>query len=96
MIFLITSGLTHVPPIKVVTILSGVLQVGLPLFIAACLVFRGARFFALAWALNRYGVAIKEFIDRRLGTIATVAGVVLIALYFLVKWLAGSGAIAAC
>ena len=96
LIFLVTSGLTHLPPIKVVTILSGVLQVGLPMFIAACLVFRGARFFALAWALNRWGAPIKDFIDKRLGAIAAVAAAVLIALYFAVKWLAGSGAFAAC
>ena len=96
LIFLTTSGLAHVPPIKVVTILSGVLQVGLPLFIAACLVFRGARFYALAWALRRYGDPIREFIERRLGTIAAVVGVVLIAVYFLLKWVAGSGGFKAC
>jgi membrane protein YqaA with SNARE-associated domain len=96
LIFLVTSGLTHIPPIKVVTILSGVLQVGLPMFIAACLVFRGARFFALAWALRRWGAPIKDFIDKRLGLIAAVAGVVLLALYFAVKFLAGSGGFKAC
>ena len=96
LIFLITSGLAHLPPIKVVTILSGVLQVGLPVFIAACLVFRGARFFALAWALKRYGAPIKEFIDKRLGLIAAVAAVMLVGLYFVLKSVAGSGAFSAC
>ena len=96
MVFLVTSGLSHLPPIKVVTILSGVLQVGLPIFIAACLVFRGARFFALAWALQRYGASIREFIEKRLGTIAAVAGAVLIGLYLVLKALAGSGSFTAC
>ncbi len=96
LIFLVTSGLSHLPPIKVVTILSGVLQVGLPLFIVACLVFRGARFFALAWALQRYGETIKDFIEKRLGMIAAVAGAVLIGLYFLLKAVAGSGSFTAC
>ena len=96
LIFLVTSGLAHLPPIKVVTILSGVLQVGLPLFIVACIIFRGARFFALAWALMRYGAPIKEFIDKRLGLIAAVAAIGLIGAYFALKAVAGSGAFAAC
>ena len=54
MILLVTSGLSHVPPIKVVTILSGVIGVGLTFFILSCLIARGARFFALAWALRRW------------------------------------------
>ena len=34
MVLLVTSGLSHLPPIKLVTILAGVVQVGLPFFIA--------------------------------------------------------------
>ncbi|HEX7201084.1 MAG TPA: YqaA family protein [Dongiaceae bacterium] len=67
---LITSGLAHIPPIKVVTILSGALQVSLPLFIVSAILARGARFFALAWLLQRYGASIQDFIERRLGLIA--------------------------
>ena len=96
LVFLVTSGLAHLPPIKIVTILSGALQVGLPLFIVACLVFRGARFFALAWALNRYGEKIREFIEQRLGLIAAIAGAALIAIYFLLKVLVGSGTFSVC
>ena len=50
---LVTSGLAHLPPIKVVTILSGVVGVNLWLFILLAIVARGARFFALAWLLHR-------------------------------------------
>ena len=96
MLLLVTSGLSHLPPIKVVTILSGVVNVGMPFFIVSCLVARGARFFALGWALKRYGEPIKAFIEQRLGLIAAVAAAVLIGLYFLVKQLAGSGALTAC
>ena len=96
MLLLVTSGLAHLPPIKVVTILAGVAQIGLVFFIVSCIVARGARFFALAWALRTYGEPIRDFIERRLGLIAAVAALALIALYFALKYLAGSGAIASC
>ena len=51
-LMLITSGLAHLPPIKVVTILSGVMHVNLLLFVVAAIVARGARFFFLAWLLG--------------------------------------------
>jgi hypothetical protein len=84
------------PPIKVVTILSGVVDVGLAFFVVACLIARGARFYALAWALGRYGEPIKAFIEKRLGLIAGSAAVVLIALYFVVRTFARSGMLTAC
>ena len=95
-ILLVTSSLAHLPPIKVVTILSGVIGVDIWLFIASCVIFRGARFFALGWALRRYGEPIKAFIEERLGLIAGVAAAILIALYFLAKWLTGAGSIGTC
>ena len=96
MLLLVTSGLSHLPPIKVVTILSGVVDVGLAFFVVSCLIARGARFYALAWALRRYGEPIKAFIEKRLGLIAGVAAVVLIALYFVVRTFARSGMLTAC
>ncbi|MFN0218790.1 MAG: YqaA family protein [Hyphomicrobium sp.] len=96
MLLLVTSGLSHLPPIKVVTILSGVVGVGLAFFVVSCIVARGARFFAMGWALKRYGEPIKSFIERRLGLIAGLAAAALIVLYFLVKHLAGSGILSAC
>jgi membrane protein YqaA with SNARE-associated domain len=96
MLLLVTSGLSHLPPIKVVTILSGVVDVGITFFIVSCLVARGARFYVLAWALRSYGVPIKAFIERRLGLIAGIAALVLIGLYFAVRSFAGSGMLTAC
>jgi hypothetical protein len=96
MVLLVTSGLSHLPPIKVVTILSGVVDVGLAFFIMSCLIARGARFYALAWALRKYGEPIKAFIEKRLGLIAGIATLLLIALYFLARALVGSGMLAAC
>jgi membrane protein YqaA with SNARE-associated domain len=93
MLLLMTSGLSHLPPIKIVTILSGVVQVGLPFFILSCVIARGARFYALAWALRNYGAKIGAFIEKRLGLIAGVAAAVLIALYFLAKMFLGKGSL---
>src|SRR5690606_5443432 len=45
LLMLVTSGLAHLPPIKVVTILSGAVNVNIWLFIVSALVTRGARFF---------------------------------------------------
>jgi membrane protein YqaA with SNARE-associated domain len=92
---LVTSGLAHLPPIKVVTILAGVAQVSFVFFLVSCIIARGARFFALAWALKRYGEPIKTFIENRLGLLAGLAAAVLIALYFAAKYFAASGG-AAC
>ena len=44
-LLLVTSGLSHLPPIKVVTILSGVAGVNLWLFVISAILARGARFF---------------------------------------------------
>lgn len=92
-LLLTTSGLAHLPPIKVVTILAGVAQISLVVFIISCIVARGARFFAMAWALKRWGEPIRHFIEKRLGLIAGLAAALLIGLYFVVKILGGSGAL---
>lgn len=89
MVLLVTSGLSHLPPIKVVTILAGVLQVGLAFFIASCIFARGARFFALAYALKRWGEPIRNFIETRLALLAILLLLALALLVVALK-LAGS------
>ncbi|MBA3040771.1 MAG: DedA family protein [Alphaproteobacteria bacterium] len=80
-LLLITSGLSHLPPIKVVTILSGVAHINIWLFIVSAIVARGARFLLLAWLLQRYGEPIRHFIENRLGQIAGFGAAALIVLY---------------
>ncbi len=80
-LLLMTSGLAHLPPIKVVTILSGAANISLALFIITAIVTRGARFFILALLLQRYGEGIRHFIEKRLGLIAALVASALIALY---------------
>jgi membrane protein YqaA with SNARE-associated domain len=85
-LMLITSGAAHLPPIKVVTILSGVIGVNLALFIVLAIVARGGRFLLLAWLLRRYGEPIREFLEKRLGIIAAAAAAALILLYIVVRY----------
>ena len=87
-LLLVTSGLAHLPPIKVVTILSGVAGVNIWFFIVSAILARGARFFFLAWLLRKYGAPIQGFIERRLGMIAGAGAAALILLYLLYRWVA--------
>jgi membrane protein YqaA with SNARE-associated domain len=93
LVLLTTSGLAHIPPIKIVTILAGAMQISFVFFLLSCIIARGARFIALAWALRTYGETIKYFIERSLGVISAIAGAIIIALYFGVKYLGGHGAL---
>jgi membrane protein YqaA with SNARE-associated domain len=85
LLMLITSGLAHLPPMKVVTILSGAATVNLWLFIASAIAARGLRFTVFAWLLRRYGEPIRDFIEKRLGLIATGAAAIVILLYFIIR-----------
>ena len=55
LLILATSGASHIPLMKVVTILAGVINFNLELFILSAIVARGARFYALAWLLRNHG-----------------------------------------
>lgn len=81
LLLLVTSGLAHLPPIKVVTILAGAANVSLGLFIVSAVITRGARFFILAGMLQRYGEPVRHFIEKRLGMITALVAGALIAIY---------------
>lgn len=87
-LLLVTSGLAHLPPIKIVTILSGVANINIWLFIVSAIIARGARFYLVALLLRRYGEPIRLFIEKRLGLIAGVAAGVLILMFVAYKLLA--------
>jgi len=81
MIFLVTSGVAHLPPLKVVTILSGVLAVNLLFFFIAAVIARGGKFMLLSWLFAKYGVSIRDFIEKRLNLLAAIGAGLLIAAY---------------
>ena len=69
---ILAKGLTPIP-FKLVTIASGLAQFSFPLFIMACLITRGARFFLWAAILKRYGPAVLAVVERRLATVFVAA-----------------------
>jgi membrane protein YqaA with SNARE-associated domain len=70
LVLLITSGAAHLPPMKIVTILAGAVGFNLGLFILAAIVARGAKFFVLGWAIQRYGAPIAEALTKRMALVA--------------------------
>jgi membrane protein YqaA with SNARE-associated domain len=65
-LFILIKGFTPIP-YKLVTITSGFAGYSFTLFVLLSLVTRGARFFVLAFLLNRYGDEARHIIEKRLG-----------------------------
>ena len=74
-------------PYKVITILSGMTGLSLPVFILASIIARGARFFIIAALLWKYGDPIQEFIERRLGTLFILFVIILLGGFAIVKFI---------
>jgi membrane protein YqaA with SNARE-associated domain len=74
---IVIKGLTPIP-YKIVTIASGAAHFDFAVFMAASVVTRGGRFFAVAALLRFFGVPVRDFIERRLTLVTTLlaAGVV--------------------
>lgn len=74
---ILAKGLTPIP-FKLVTIASGLAQFNLAVFIASCVVTRGARFFLVAFLCKRYGAEITEMIEKRFYLVGTVAVILIV------------------
>lgn len=85
LVLLVLSGFSHIPPIKIVTILAGVLSMNLGIFLLASFVTRFARFYFLAWLAKNYGQQIIKFIAKRLSGILIIFCILLITGY--IFWL---------
>ncbi len=74
---ILIKGLTPIP-YKIVTIASGAARFDFPVFIAASIVTRGARFFLVAALLRAFGTPVRDFIERRLTLVTSLlaAGIV--------------------
>jgi membrane protein YqaA with SNARE-associated domain len=73
----LVAGVTPFP-YKVVTILSGATELSFTIFMLSSLIARGLRFFVVAALLWRFGIPIREFIERRLGLMFTAFMVLLL------------------
>lgn len=77
---ILAKGLTPIP-FKLVTIASGLAQFNFALFVLACTVTRGARFFLWAAILRRYGEPVLAIVEKRLAVVTVAAlGLVVVGL----------------
>ncbi len=74
-------------PYKVITIMSGWTAMPLGTFILTSILARGLRFFIVAALLWKFGMPIRDFIERRLGLMFTVAIALLFGGFFAVRLL---------
>ncbi|MDQ8730663.1 YqaA family protein [Bradyrhizobium sp. LHD-71] len=81
---ILLKGFTPIP-YKLVTITSGFAGYSLPLFILFSVITRGARFYLLAFLLNRYGPSARKIIEERLGFWVTI-GAIGLALGFVIAY----------
>jgi len=80
----LVAGVTPFP-YKVITIMSGWTGMPLGIFIMTSILARGLRFFVVAGLLWRFGAPIRDFIERRLGMMFTLAVALLIGGFMVVK-----------
>lgn len=64
-------------PYKVITITSGATGLDFWVFTISSIIARGLRFFIVAFLLWKFGLSIRDFIERRFGWVA-MAGIVLL------------------
>lgn len=72
-------------PYKVFTIAAGVAKLNLPMFIAASVFGRGARFFLVATFIRIFGERAKQLIDRYFNLLTLLATLLLIGGFLLIK-----------
>ncbi len=72
-------------PYKVITIMSGVTAMPLGTFIATSILARGLRFFLVALLLWKFGAPVRDFIEKRLPLMFTLAVALLLGGFFAIK-----------
>lgn len=77
-LIILIKGLTPIP-YKIVTITSGFAGYDFLLFVVLSIVTRGARFFAVAFVLNRYGERARKMIEERFEFWSTIFLVLFVA-----------------
>jgi len=80
------AGITPFP-YKVITILSGATGLNFWIFMATSIFARAFRFFLIALLLWKFGAPIRDFIERRLGLVFVIALTLLLAGFFVVRYL---------
>lgn len=79
------AGLTPFP-FKVITIASGAVALDPVVFGIAAILARGLRFYLEAALLWKFGPPIKNFVEKRLGTVTAIAFLLLIGGFAALRW----------
>ncbi len=74
-------------PFKVITIMSGWTGMPLATFVATSILARGIRFFLVAALLWKFGEPVRDFIEKRLGLVATAFLLLLFGGFLIVRYL---------
>ena len=80
----LVAGVTPFP-YKVITIMSGWTGMPMGTFIMTSILARGLRFFVVAGLLWKFGAPIRDFIEKRLGIMFTLAVALLLGGFLAVK-----------
>ncbi len=79
------AGFTPIP-YKVFTVSSGACNINFTVFVIASVLSRGARFFLVAWLLQRYGAPIKDFIEKKFNLLTMVFMVAILGGFLAIKF----------
>lgn len=82
---ILIKGMTPIP-YKLVTIASGAAAFDFPVFIAASLVTRAARFYLVAALLKYFGPPIRAFVERYLTLVTTIFVIGLVGGFVVVRY----------
>lgn len=74
-------------PFKVFTIAAGVFEQNFAIFVLAATLARGARFFAWAVGLRRFGPQAREILEKRFELITIVGSILLVGGFVALKYL---------
>lgn len=80
------KGLTPIP-YKIVTIASGVAKLDMTTFLVASVIARGFRFFSLALLIYFFGPHVRDYIEKNLGLVTTIAFIALVGGFILFKYI---------
>ncbi|MBO9544262.1 YqaA family protein [Caulobacter sp.] len=92
---ILAKGLTPIP-YKLVTIASGLAAFSFPMFIAASVATRGARFFLVAFIIKKFGPTLLPIVERRLALFAGLLIALLVIGLTASHFLGGGGHGGAC
>lgn len=81
---ILIKGLTPIP-FKLITISAGIFKFNLALFVALCVLTRGARFYMVAFVLKTWGAPMLAMVEKRLALFTILFVVLLVGGLFAVK-----------